>query len=283
MTFVNITFFIKQVLDQDRQVDQITTVIDRGISKAKVAIDASLKQNNDATQTVLRENRDALKNALTSIHVDSNKSLNASLTQGRSALEATIAASHLDQRPWIKIEPRISEPLTFDVGGRASGRNIAMATIESVIENVGKTVANRVFTWMDVIPVDAGHSLKSALTRQREYCDANRDPKLQTLSGYTLFPRQPLTEQSVVGPTMDRIAQAMAGDKITEGKVAFVLVGCVSYRAPFEPPNTPTHQTRFVYHLGYLTGDGLLQMYVVPAGVASQLRLVQMPLNFTAD
>jgi len=31
-----------------------------------------------------------------------------------------------------------------------------------------------------------------------------------------------------------------------EGKVGFVLVGCVCYRSSFEPESNPTHQTRFI-------------------------------------
>ena len=67
------------------------------------------------------------------------------------------------------------------------------------------------------------------------------------------------------------------------GKAAFVLVGCIFYRFSFEPESAPTHQTRFIYWLGVPYKEGGFQPYVIPSGVATDLRLIAMPDGFTAD
>jgi hypothetical protein len=190
----------------------------------------------------------------------------------------------LTERPWVKIKQRIINPLTFNVGGRASGIPIAMMTVEDTIENIGPTVAVDVLSWEGVIPVDLNHSISTARARQKEYCDANRHPDPKGLSGYTLFPHDPSVEQSTVGPQMPSVKAATIRDESgLNGKAAFVLVGCVFYRASFEDKSAPTHQTRFVYWLGVPQEGGGFQPYVVPTGVATELRLIAMPDGFTAD
>jgi hypothetical protein len=202
----------------------------------------------------------------------------------RSAADTAANQLVLTERPWVKIKQRIISPLTFNLGGRASGIPVAMIKIEDTIENVGATVAVNVLSWEDVIPVDLDHSIRTARARQREYCDAQRHPNPQGLSGYTLFPHDPSIGQSTVGPQMPNVAAAtIRNESGLNGKVAFVLVGCVWYRSSFEPATNPTHQTRFMYWLGKPLDSGGFQPFVIPSGVASELRLIYMPDGFTAD
>jgi len=209
------------------------------------------------------------------------------IVQAEAARNAAKTAADqlvLGERPWVKIKHRIVTPLTFDIGGRTSGIPVALMTIEDTIENVGQTVAINVLSWEDVIPVDRDHSIRTARARQKEYCDANRHPDPRGLSGSTLFPHDPSIQQSIVGPQMPKVAEAtIRNEPGLNGKVAFVLVGCVFYRSSFEPRSMSTHQTRFIYWLGVPYSEGGFQPYVIPSGVAGELRLITMPDGFTAD
>jgi len=205
---------------------------------------------------------------------------------GAVSNQARIAQRQLElsQRPWIKIKNSIASPLTFDVGGRASGIPVAMMKIEDTIENVGQSVAVHVLYWEDVIPIDQDHSLRTARARQRQWCDANRHPNPRGLSGYNLFPHDPIVQTSTIGPQMPKVVEAeRRNEPGLNGKVAFVLVGCVCYRSSFDPQSAPTHQTRFIYYLGVPKSEGAFQPYVIPQGIANDLRLIAMPDGFTAD
>ena len=170
-----------------------------------------------------------------------------------------------------------------------------MMTLEDTIENVGQSVAVNVLHWEQIIPLDPDfpNELKTARARQNQYCDANRHPK--GLPGYTMFPHDPIVFQGEIGVPMSKIHAAeihyMPGRKINiigpndsrlDGAVGFVVVGCVFYKFPFESASKPTHQTRFLYHLGVPKDGGYLP-YVQPTGVASDLQLIAMPEGFTAD
>jgi len=211
--------------------------------------------------------------------------LEESADAAKSDAETAAAGLVLGQRPWVKIKHRIVSPLTFNIGGRASSIPVAMMTVEDTIENIGQSVAENVLSWEDVIPMDPDHSTKTARARQKEWCDANRHPDPRGLSGYTLFPHDPSIEQSSVGPQMPKVAEAVIRNEARDinGKVAFVLVGCVCYRSSFEKPDAPTHQTRFMYYLGVPQKEGGFQPYIFPQGVAADLRLITIPDGFTAD
>ena len=197
---------------------------------------------------------------------------------------ATTAANQLvlGERPWVKIKHGIVSPLTFDIV--RNGGPMAIMTLEDTLENVGQTVALNVLSWEDVIPEDADHSIATARKRQAEYCDANRHPDPRQVSGYSMFPHDPAIHQSIVGPMMETVtAAANRNSGALHGKVAFVLVGCVFYRSSFEPLSSPTHQTRFIYHLAIPENEGVVQPFIIPRGVARTLRLIAFPDGFTAD
>lgn len=187
----------------------------------------------------------------------------------------------LGERPWVKINHRVLSPLTFNIGGRASGKDVALMTIEDTLENVGQSVAVNVLSWEDVIPLDADFTDKTARARQAQWCGENSHRRQDI--GNTLFPHDPMIQQSTVGPTMEAVLQSAANNPVgLTGKVSFVLVGCVVYRSSFEPQTRPAHETLFVYRLGIPQGAGI-QPYVFPTGVASSLQLVAFPLGFNAN
>jgi hypothetical protein len=194
---------------------------------------------------------------------------------------ATTAASALSvgNRPWVKISHRIVRPLTF--GSVGADGPIATMTVEDTLENVGQTVALNVLYWEDVMPMDAdGHG--SAIARQREWCDANRNSQQTRTIGSVLFPHIPAIQYLRIGPLMSKVNQALAVSPIP-GKVGFVMVGCVVYRSSFEPSDRPNHQTRFVYDLGIPQSGGGYLPYIIPRGAASTLRFITTPWTFTAD
>src|ERR1039457_6672065 len=101
------------------------------------------------------------------------------------------------------------------------------------------------------MPIAPDHSLRTAIARQNQWCDSNRHPDPKGLSGYMLFPKDPQTQVSTVGPFMETVIKAeVTNSEGLSGKVGFVLVGCVCYRSSFEPKSIPTHETRFMYYLG---------------------------------
>lgn len=199
----------------------------------------------------------------------------------KSAADTAHASLVLSQRPWIKVKLRIIKPLTFNTP--AWKGPVAGMVIEDALENVGSTVALNVLSWEDLIPVDPDQSIRTALVRRTQWCDANRHPDPRSLSGFMLFPKDPIVEKSTVGPSMEIVMKAAkANPNFMAGKVAFVLVGCVSYRSTFEPITAPRHETRFVYYLGEPQNVGI-QPFVDPHGVANKLRLVEVPDELSAD
>jgi hypothetical protein len=178
----------------------------------------------------------------------------------KSAAKTASESLLLQNRPWVKIRHRISSPLTFAI-------DAARMKLRDTLENVGPTVAVNVLTWEDMIPVDRDQSYATAFRRQREWCDANRHPNPVGLSGYTLFPHDPFEQESNVGSTKETIDRAIRESE-TVGKIRFVIVGCVCYKAPFEPRSAPTHQTRFVYELGTVKNEQLILSFILPKGIA---------------
>lgn len=196
------------------------------------------------------------------------------LRTSTAALEVTHQQLILQERPWIKVTHRIVRPLAFNV--RRNGGPMAVMTIDNVLDNVGQSVALNVFTWEALLPVDTT-DLTQATTTLRQTCESRRRPKQD--AGYTVFPRDPFVDESTIGPSMADIARTERRDV----GVAFVLVGCVSYRFPFEPVDALRHQTQFMYFLGALDSDGGMETFVKPQGVADKLVLFKSPFFFTAD
>lgn len=121
MTLVNVGFFVKQVLDQDRQVDDIKTAITEGIRTAKTAIDFSLTQQNAGMQTILKQNRDAIDSAAVQAKdyaTESNRinreSIERTSAQRQATLDASVAASQLSQRAWVSVKEMNAEGLVLD-------------------------------------------------------------------------------------------------------------------------------------------------------------------------
>jgi hypothetical protein len=209
----------------------------------------------------------------------------ASATAATSSAKTARDALVIGNRPWIKVVPRIVQPLTFDQLRNAGP--MAIMTLVNHIENVGQSVALNLTTYEEIFPV--GLDLGPALARRQERCDAYRHSH-QADAGSVRFPHDPLDEGQIVGATMVDIKKVIDEDqknptaKGTFGsKVSFVLIGCVNYRSSFEPEDAPRHQTAFFYWLGVPTGDGTWFSAVAPSGVAAQLQLIETPLYFSAD
>jgi hypothetical protein len=197
-----------------------------------------------------------------------------------SAAKTAIDTLQVGNRPWVKVTHQIIKPLDFNFVG-ASGPAATM-TVEDRLENVGSTVALNVFSWEDVIPMDADGSTRTAVARQNEWCGFNRNSEQTRSIGSILFPHDPSVQHSGMGTLMTKVNQALAVSPI-KGKVGFVMVGCVVYRSSFEPRNKPNHQTRFIYDLGIPQSWGGWMPYILPQGVATDIRLIQDFRGYTAD
>lgn len=210
--------------------------------------------------------------------------LQKSAIAAKSAADTARDTFVVGQRPWVKMKPRILQPLTFDLV-RANGP-AAVLTVEHAMDNIGQSVALEVFLWADLIPLDPPSALdpvglKTARARREEWCETNRHRRLP---GYILFPHDdPIPQEFDIGALMVDVHKAAdANTGALRGKVGFVLVGCVVYRSSFEEKTAPAHETKFMYLLGEPVG-GPLKPYVKPVGVAGKLRLVVWPDGFSAD
>lgn len=202
---------------------------------------------------------------------------NAAQRSADTARDALVAS----ERPWVKIKHRIISPLTFNKP--AWKGPVASMVIEDTVENVGPTVALNVFSWEDVIPVDSDLSLNAARARQDQWCESNRHPDTKHISGYMLFPKDPLIQHSSVGPPMETVNQAAEANPLLPGKVGFALVGCVCYRSPIDLRDAPLHETKFIYRLGEPSPNGTVQQFIRPIGIADKLQLIGWPEAFSAD
>ncbi len=198
---------------------------------------------------------------------------NAAKQSADVAHDALIASN----RPWIKIDNRIAQPLTFNVPNPRGP--VANMLVEATLENVGPSVALNVYVWQDIVLIDSDYSTRKARDRRSQRCDADRHPK--GLTGYVMFPKEPpLVHGSHLSQPMEVINKAAS--ESSDGKVGFVVVGCVMYNFAFEPKGSPTHQTRFLYYLA-VQQDGGFNAHVLPQGTASQLGLIVIPDGWEID
>lgn len=155
-----------------------------------------------------------------------------------------------------------------------------------VLENIGQSVAVEVVSWTDIIPEDPRWGFQEALARRDQHCDAFRHPKPRLLSGSSvLFPKQeypPAGKLLVIQAETVKKAVSLAPPK-TRGRVGILVIGCISYRASFEAPDTRRHQTQFMYALGRSDRGRGMPMLIEPSGTMSDLGLILIPEASSAD
>jgi hypothetical protein len=196
------------------------------------------EESTETSSKLLNENAWQFRQTLREMRAQTRAQLNAAAASQTGADAAKSAATTakdalvIGNRPWIKVLPGIIKPLTFDVG--RNGGQMATMTLRNHLENVGQSVAQNVVFWEDVFPVDADHSFRTALARQKQWCDANRHNQ-PDWTGSVRFPHDPWDEDSMVGPSMAKIEevieQSQNDPQVPKGQVSFVLVGCVAYRS----------------------------------------------------
>ena len=74
--------------------------VDRLAKATNDAINKAITASTSATQSAIAQNEESLKSAL----AENDKSIQAQLAQSKSALDATVTAYRLDQRPWIGVK-----------------------------------------------------------------------------------------------------------------------------------------------------------------------------------
>jgi hypothetical protein len=212
----------------------------------------------------------------------------------RNLAEATKSAAAtagqtlmLTHRPWVMVTHQIVEPskplepLRFTESDTGDVR--AWLLLNEVLENIGHSVAVDVVSWSEVIPGDP-QGFQSALARRKRRCDELRHPHAKTSPGSVLFPEHkdpPAGKLLVTKDGAIRRAISLAHPQL-EGHINLVVVGCISYRASFEAPDVPRHQTRFIYVLGH-PEKGRLFAALKPSGKIMGIGLVPIPEATTAD
>jgi len=261
-------YLTREAIDSNNQssFQTLNQMRSQGKSSLRNAIATNKLSKQAQTQSEL------MKNQLDALGTSADAAKSAAATASKSL--------EVGNRPWVKITHRLVKPLDFNfVGGMGPA---ASMVVEDTLENVGQTVALHVLSWEDIIPIDADYSARTALARQKEWCDANRNSAQTRTVGSVLFPHALVVQNSGMAALMTKINAAVAASPI-KGKVGFAMVGCVVYRSSFEPLNTPNHQTRFIYDLGIPEAGGVWMPYVFPTGIASELRLISTFRTFTAD
>jgi hypothetical protein len=199
----------------------------------------------------------------------------------RSAVVAEQALI-LSERPWILATYSIAQPLTFGEDGKVR------LELNEILENVGNSVALDVSSQLDIVPLapERGKFWQPALSRQKEFCDGDRHPHPQEVPGDVLFPNRKQGRPMVMGMGKERIEEVLSlthpgtdGQKV----IGFAVVGCVSYRASFEPWGSTRHQTRVMYDLAKLVETGGIRSHVVPSGIHQELQLWQTNWGNSAD
>lgn len=264
-------------IDASRASSDALAVAEQG---RKDAVTAAERQRIDAQTALDRQRRDAAAalEAQTKRADRANELADRSAKAAEDTSKTAALQVEVTGRPWVKFKPRI---LSVAFNSNFFRVESAVVNIEDTFENVGPTVALNVTSWEDVFPLDATFH-RSAIARQKEMCDANRHLAPTGVTGYSLFPKDPFILHSIVGPPMKLVTQAVV--KTSEGdRVGFVLVGCVSYRAPFEAVDAPRHQTRYVYLLGRTGADGNFNTYIEPTGTITDLGVISVPDGFSAD
>lgn len=172
----------------------------------------------------------------------------------------------LSQRPWIEFQPENTVTLSRDGAGRWDGLLTAM------VKNHGESVAKNVGHWLELFPVNSAAQFETAERRQRQWCDENRHPKSSFVTGDNLFPK---------GNYSVRTGLGIAEKDITSQTMGLAIVGCVIYRAAYDPPDRPTRQTRFAYLLS-MTAEGRLGL---PGATKkpTTFYLLTLPALTTAD
>jgi hypothetical protein len=226
ITAINVTFFVIQVSDQDRQVGEIKNAINNGITTAKRSIESVLEENARTTKTVLDSSNESLKKSLDTMHNDAQTRLNASIEQGKAVLDASIAASRLDQRAWIgpvtHIEPSFAENnrrIFVQVGSNS--------TFGVDVINTGKTPA-----------INVASRLLVGIRSARESFEC---PQLATISGSlaTVLPNQKL-RMSVIYPAVEGGMSRKMFDGIKSGLLIVYIYGRIDYSDVFKAAHTTT-------------------------------------------
>jgi hypothetical protein len=209
----NVWLFRRQVLDQDKQVAQITGAINNGIGTAKTAIEGVLTQNREATIIALTENRESLTKSLAATHADNQARLKATLTQGEKSLNASINASQLDQRAWVGLKSM--RMVTLEQG--------KPITVEGVFTNTGKT-----FALDSTIEFTLKPNIGPLNIDQFAVSSERRHPDLITRA--TMFPN---FDMSLSVPTAVNATEKDI-ELIKEGKLLVYAIGEVRYSDIFK-------------------------------------------------
>ena len=198
----------------------------------------------------------------------------------RSATAAANAATTakdtliIQNRPWIKYTPTIAVPLHFEPTPEIQ--------IAFDLENTGPTIALNVIAWQELFPMDSADyfsEIHRAFAYRDSHCEAQRN-EFVGRAGDVLFPKDVHKDLAVLRPDAATV-RAIANQPSPLGKVAFMLVGCVTYRSSFD--KTP-HQTTFIYSLASNTAEtGVFQPYMDASGVATDFHLQAFGAGFIAD
>ena len=192
-------------------------------------MDGQLKISERAA-TAAKDSVDIARNALE----DNRKAVEKSLAQGQQALDASIAASRLDQRAW----------LTVDATGLANKLAIGKTpTVLLLIKNSGRTPA------LDVT-IESRVFTRSALTEKELSAESIGIPPSNPVMG----PGGTLTVPSTSSEAICNQGQI---DAVERGSHKLYAIGTIYYKDIFKFH----HQTKFCFRISgttYIKGLGMV-------------------------
>jgi hypothetical protein len=222
--------------------------------------------------TALSNNQTAISEAF-----DANrKAVEASERQSKTALDSSINAFRLDQRPWVGIDDfRAVDKWQWEPTNREF-----KASFSLTLKNTGKTPAINVFLYAIMVP----NLFRTDVTKeQSKMC-------FKAYPGYSLFPGKEIPQPvgtSVRESDFDelRFYAAPDGRRLDGGPrmndyVLPGLIGCVVYNSGL---STEVYSTGFAYELWYTPDMGRTRRQIdrvdksdIPAG---SLMLILQPLG----
>lgn len=184
----------------------------------------------------------------------------AAVAQGINAyLQWDIMKKQLDlsQRPWIGKEFERNITFTWN-------QDRWEAYLSGVSTNHGGSPALNVLQWVQVFPLDKTQQFGPAKDGQQQWCGKNRAPQQGFVTGDVLLPKQEVDTKHYF---------TIHEKDLSETTIGLAMVGCVVYRASYDPPEQPTRQTRFSYML----------MDILRSKEPITFNLVKLPALSSAD
>ena len=167
--------------------------------------------------------------------------LHAAAEAAKDSAKATGKQLEMSERPWMKAEFSVQQPIEFQANGDMGVR------VHVVMTNIGHSVATDVRLVLGADPEGGGLWFTQVPKEQKDMCENWRNfPSTGNGSSTTLFPGEGVVEDDsfvVTREQMRKVEAEVGGKEVITG---IALFGCVNYGFAFASEH---HQTGSTYDL----------------------------------